>query len=262
MSTFLQKIHKLIRVFNNITRYPGVIYFDAPPVLKLLGGITRPLPATHYSQASQDAVLFNTFRSQIERGLIPKVFIDVGANDPLLHSNSRFFESQLGFKVLAVDALSEMEASWRQHRPDAEFVCSAVGRWPGELEFDVVAAGGSASMLSSVAGASSKASGLMAQRRRVAVKTLSQIVGERGVEMAGIVSMDIEGYEFEALSGIDFTRFKSSIFLIENNADMGVGKNNVRDLMLRNGYVYFANIWQFDDIFVHRTMLSGEPLHN
>lgn len=251
----LQRIQKVIPLLSLRFRYPGVIYYGAPSFFKAMGFDCRPLVNGHFSQHGQDELVFSAFFKALRESKYPDLFVDIGCNHPTVHSNSHFFESAHGFKVIAVDALAEIHALWRSTRPAADFVECAVGSSEGELSFDVVEGSDIDSMFSSVTGASQKKVATAVRTRTVKVRRIADILAERGVERAAILSMDIEGYELQALQGIDFSRFSAGVFIVENNGNMGMGDNEIRDLMIRNGYKYHARIWNLDDIFVHPDLL-------
>ena len=66
--------------------------------------------------------------------------------------------------------------------------------------------------------------------------------------------MDIEGYEIPALYGLDFGKTQIGALIIENNGNAGIGSDKLRSLLLSHGYVYWARIWNLDDIFVHSSV--------
>jgi len=252
----LQKLRKLATVIQHKLKYPDVIYHGAPSVLRLFGITSRRLKKGFFSQQGQDELLFTEFFKSINSKHFPKLFIDIGANHPFIHSNSYFFEKNQGYKVLAIDAIHEIHEMWTIKRPSAKFVECAVGAINGETSFDVIEGGDIESMFSSVSGASQKKILGPVINRTVQVRRISDILVEHEIQCAGIVSMDIEGYEFEALQGIDFSKFFAYIFIIENNGQLGLGDNKIRDMMIRNGYIYYARIWNLDDIFVHPDIVN------
>jgi FkbM family methyltransferase len=253
----LQRIQKIAPLLALKVRYPHVVYYGAPSFVKLFGFDCRPAIQGHFSQHGQDALVQREFLGGADEGRFPKTFIDIGCNDPVVHSNSYFFERDCGFRTVAVDALAEIGALWREQRPQADFVECAVGAADGELSFDVVAGDDTASMFSSVSGVSDKKAKVTSLTRTVKVRRIADILAQRGITRAAIVSMDIEGYELNALKGIDFGCFAAGVFVIENNGHAGLGSNEIRDLMIRNGYRYCARIWNLDDIFVHADLLPG-----
>ncbi len=252
----INKFRKLVLLFQLKLKYPEVVYFGAPRVVMLFGIPRRILRHGFYSQRGQDELVFTEFFRALNTRDFPKFFVDIGCNHPILHSNSFFFEMNQGYKVLAVDALAEVHALWRLRRPASDFAECAVGASAGEVSFDVVGGGNLESMFSSVSGSSQKGAAHPVSTRKVRVRRIADILAERGIQSAGILSMDIEGYELPALKGIDFSRFMAYVFIIENNSHEGLGCNHIRDLMIGNGYIYYARIWNLDDIFIHPELLT------
>jgi FkbM family methyltransferase len=252
----LRRARKIAPLLGQVRRYPSVRYYGAPPFVRAFGIRSHGLGKGFFSQLAQDELVFTEFFKGLQSGAFPKLFVDIGCNHPKVHSNSYFFETNQGYRVLAIDALREVRELWRKFRPDAEFVECAVGASDGELGFDVVEGSDIDSMFSSVSGASQKTVSAAVSKRTVKVRRIADILSERGIERAGIVSMDIEGYEFQALQGINFDKFSAGVFIIENNGEQGLGSNEIRDFMIRHGYVYFARIWNLDDIFVHQECLA------
>jgi len=250
------KLRKLFRIIQTRFRYPGVIYYGTPSFLKFLGISGRALPKGYQSQYGQDELVFTEFSKFLASGDFPKTFIDIGCNHPLTHNNSHFFQVNQGYRVVAVDALREAGELWREHRADADFVECAVGAGNGEVSFEVVEGSDFASMFSAVSGASHHQVAGACVTRTVKVRRISEILGERDIRCAGIVSLDVEGYELQALQGMDFDNFFAYVFIIENNSNLGTGSNLLRDLMISKGYRYFARIWSVDDIFIHPGLLA------
>ncbi len=252
----VQNIRKIAYLLQLRLKYPDVVYFGAPSFVKFFGISCRTPPKGFFSQMGQDELIFSEFFKFIDSKAFPRLFIDIGCNHPMIHSNSYFFEVNHGYKVLAVDALQEAHELWRTHRPNAEFVECAVGANNGELSFEVVEGDDIDSMFSSVSGASQKKILTAVTTRTVKVRRIEDILAERGIQRVGILSMDIEGYELQALQGIDFSQFVSYVVIVENNGHLGLGGNQLRDLMISHGYIYFARIWNLDDIFIHPDLLA------
>lgn len=253
----LNKIRKIIPLIQLKLKYPNVIYFGAPFFASVIGIRCRARRKGFYSQLGQDEIVFTEFFKFINNNDFPKLFIDIGCNHPLTHSNSYFFEFNQSYKVLAIDALQEMRELWQSKRPNAEFIECAVGEVGGVVNFDVLSGGEFGSMFSSVSEASKKVSTFPVTTRKVDVHRLEDIFNDRDIKRAGIVSIDIEGYELSALRGINFNAFKAYVYIIENNTiNNGLGCNDTRNLMIDNGYIYFARIWNLDDIFIHSELMG------
>lgn len=255
----LSKITSLTHLIKFLLRYPTVKIVGGPKFLRLLYSRQIESPPGFYSQAGQDSFVCANFFASITLDCFPKLFLDIGCNRPLMHSNSYFFEKYLGFRVLAIDALDAHQNEWSRLRPDSEFICAAVGERAGMIDFEVSEGeDNSADMFSSVAGASQKFQHLARKKTKVELRTIDSILSERQIDQVGIISIDIEGYELNALRGIDFSKTKVMVFIVENNSSGIMGSNSIRELLSTQGYVFYARTWCMDDIFVHPSMLNKE----
>jgi len=252
----ISKINKLFGLFRFKANYPKTIIIGGPAILRY---VCRWRPSTNgfYSQEGQDSFLLLEFYHLISSPDFPRMFLDVGCNHPINYNNSYFFEKELGFNVLAIDALDSYKSTWQEKRPAAKYVTCAVGEAPGKIEFAEEIGDGIESMFSSVVGYSDKATGLQKKVRVLSVNTIKKLLLESAINDVGIMSMDIEGYEVSALKGIDFSAVHFKLILVENNTKDFFGDKDVRELLLSTGYVFYARFWGLDDLFVHKSLLAG-----
>lgn len=245
-----QKLKKLIALLKIRNKYPRVVYFGAPFILRPFLRC-KPRVQGFYSQMGQDKLLLDFLNISNKTGL-NNIFVDVGCNDPEVHSNSLLFERDYGFRTIAIDAIQEMEERWRQKRPNATFVNTAVGSEKATVEFVISDLNSDVSMFSSVAGFSDK---ILSKKstRIVKQETLQSIFDSLGVDCISIMSLDIEGYEFNAIKGIDFDRTKINLMLVENNTvNHGLGDNSIRDYLISKGFDYVARVWNLDDLYIRK----------
>jgi FkbM family methyltransferase len=248
----LRKLQLTLALLSFLRRYPGTQIIGGPTAFAWLGSRHSQLPDGYFSQCGQDAFLSSRFAELIAAPAFPKIFVDVGCNHPLTHNNSHHFEKHLGFKVLAIDALPTHQKAWNELRPLATMDITAVGQEEGVVEFEEVdPAGRGGDMFSSVSGASGKAPTLGRRLRQVPVAPLSTILKRHGITSVGIMSIDIEGYEMQALQGIDFEACRIEIIILENNSDDVMGNDRIREFLMSRGYRFVARIWAMDDVFIH-----------
>jgi FkbM family methyltransferase len=141
--------------------------------------------------------------------------------------------------------------SWKTTRPTAEFLVKAVGQAHGIIEFEEVEeSGGSYDMFSSVKGSSIKSTNLVRKTRSIEIAPLTDILLERNLNSVGIMSIDIEGHEYEALLGLDLDKINVEILIIENNAKGVMGNDLIREYLTKREFKFIARIWDLDDVFI------------
>lgn len=251
INKFFKKAYLFFSLLNFLRRYPYVSMYGAPSFLRYISSRFKSLPSGIYSQSGQDALILTEFFERISGPGFPKIFVDVGCNHPVKHSNSYFFERFMNFQVLAIDALPNHQGSWASIRPAAEFLVAAVGKTRAIIEFDEIEdSGGSGDMFSSVKGSSMKSPNLERKTRSIEIVPLSEILSEKDLNSVGIMSIDIEGHEAEALQGINLDEVNVKIFIIENNTKSVLGDETIRQHLRQRGYKFVARIWDMDDIFL------------
>lgn len=138
-------------------------------------------------------------------------FIELGGNDGLQQSNSFMLERELGWRGVLIEAIPQLAAEAVRNRPKATVVCAAVAGPGGE---------GLARMSDQdLISAMSDSGG-----NWVATTTLSQIVDTvLNGHAPHLLSIDVEGFECEVLSGLDLTRHSPQWILVETNKPDVVG---------------------------------------
>jgi FkbM family methyltransferase len=163
---------------------------------------------TSYAQNAEDVLLRRLFPPD-HRGF----YIDVGANDPLENSVTRYFYEQ-GWQGINI----EPGGSFTQlvkHRPrDVNLnlgLSNVVGR---KTFYDFIDY--HAESTCSVAEAEAKrARGLRCVERSIAVTTLKAVCEEHVHRPIDFLSIDVEGHEREVLEGGDWERFRPVAIVVE-----------------------------------------------
>jgi FkbM family methyltransferase len=162
-------------------------------------------------------------------------YVEAGGNDGYTQSNTYFLERFRGWTGMLVEPMSALAAEARRNRPGARVVqCALVAPERSgevvEMEF--------ADLMSSVRGTRPddwiRFGNLLGWRdphvEQVPARTLSELLDEAGMHEITLLSLDIEGYELEALQGLDLARHRPRWIVVEMH-DLEQGRRDIGGLL-------------------------------
>jgi FkbM family methyltransferase len=161
-------------------------------------------------------------------GGIPGFFVDVGANDPVLDSQSQHLEAR-GWTGLLVEPDPDCCELLRRNRSGTviEMACSSPENAGKQLQLNRAGPHSTLEDQPIALGAVVRSTVL------VCCETLDAMLREHGAPVGfDLLSIDIEGHELTALSGFDFDHWQPRLVLIEDH----VTHHLKHALMRSNGY--------------------------
>jgi FkbM family methyltransferase len=207
-------------------------------------------PALHDLDRKLDAL--------IDRG--GGFFVEAGANDGFTQSNTYWLERFRGWRGILIEPMPTYLEECRRERPDATVVHAAlVPRGHGadtiRMQFG--------DLMSSVHGAHGDAAeelrwvepGLVLGWREtyevdVPARTLSDILDEHGAPEVDLLSLDVEGFEPQALRGLDLERHAPRWIVVEAH-DLDLGRAAIEEV-LGEAYVLEAQLSPLDLLYRRR----------
>lgn len=193
-----------------------------------------------------------------EENIQNKFFIEAGANDGLSQSNTAMLEFQHGWKGICVEPNLTNYERCINNRPRSIVVQAAL------VGDDHV---GSTIKGTFNDNSITRANGLMSACDEgnmetfpefvcdVPARTLTSIMDWWAKDTPiGFLSLDVENYEIQALSGLDFNRYRPKIILME------IGRWNIEgvidehmEFMKNRGYIHTSSLTDHDFVFIDRT---------
>lgn len=196
-----------------------------------------------YSQFGEDASIASYLRVL---GRSCRHYLDIGANDPVLHSNSYLFYRDGGSGLL-VEANPVIARRLRRKRPrDTVVNKGVVAHGSGTMQLHVMDMDG-LSTLSDEWSAKVAEEGMAKGTRSVTVPVLGindllrQHAPAAEIDFA---SLDIEGLDFDVLQAWDFDSWRPFLFCIETVVASGKGylrNDEISALMSARGYAPLFN---------------------
>lgn len=194
----------------------------------------------YYSQFYQDMYLDNVIFSTKTK---PGFFLDVGGNHPTYINNTYYFETK-GWKGLAFEPQPAMNQLWKQER-STPCLQIAIGEHEGKVEFNEYKENYMSGISHVV-----DFNGQIESSYEVRCRALKDVLKEREIKNIDFMSLDVEGYEYEVLKGIDFKQVNIYCIVIENNKGIESEKR-IRNLLLEQGYRLQARLW-IDEIWIKK----------
>ncbi len=162
-----------------------------------------------YAQNAEDVLLWRALRD-----VAAGCYIDVGANDPELHSVTKAFYDR-GWRGINIEPMPSYRAVFEQQRPRDTNLNVAAGAAAGQITlYDVPDMNGWASTDSAVAGVH-RAEGYAVVEHTVPLRTLADICQQYVHGPVHFLKIDVEGFEADVLRGMDFQACRPWIVVVE-----------------------------------------------
>lgn len=187
-----------------------------------------------FAQEMEDIILYHMLRDVSE----PIRWIDVGANDPIELSVTKFFENAGGGYGINIEPQKEYIKKLNADRPKDTNLAVGVGSENGTLELHGTGVMASFDSKNKWVQTVGKDLGSYS----VPVVTLGQICRENLTEQDTIhfLKIDVEGWERECLLGMDFSRYRPWLICIESTQPETMERpwEQWESILLDQGYLF------------------------
>lgn len=203
-----------------------------------------------YSQLGEDKYIYEKYFKDKHTG----VFLELGAMDGVVYSNTKFFEDTLHWSGVLIEPHPGMFRTLQANRPSSKCYNCAVSNEDADITMLVNPYCPAVSSIEKTAyGAFVYGKkGWHEHSYKINVKTrrLVDILNDAGVTHIDFFSLDVEGHEYEVLKTMNWS-IPVHVLLIETFDD-DPNKENIRSFLTDKGFVYDGKC-AHNEIWVNRT---------
>jgi FkbM family methyltransferase len=213
-----------------------------PFITSIIQGTGMPAPTIEpvmrptFAQAYEDVIIHAYMYANVERYNGKKIrFIEIGANHPVATSNSFFFE-QIGIQSVLVEANNELCKLLTKFRPSSIVVNAAIvnSNEPFVKFYLSTLHEISSTDKRFVAEWDNGRQGI-ANEIDVPAMRIGALLDTYNTEIDDfILSIDVEGKDYDLLSDIDFTKHRPSVIIIEPSEEYQPGTVDRMCTYMRN----------------------------
>ena len=212
----------------------------------------------YYSQSREDIFLNQTIFKNKQNG----VYIELGALDGILYSNTKFFEDSLNWSGILIEPHPDKFKKLQINRPNNFLFNNLVSCHKEPLEFRYfvdchAAVSGVENTLSQhhfdTYFESNSEWNKSLPQNKIFIKpiSLTGIVKSTGLTHIDFLSLDVEGHEYEVLKSWDFS-IPIDVILIETLGVQPEKDELCREILIKNNYNFMTK-YEHNEIFVHNT---------
>jgi len=200
------RLHTLPTYLSQFGLCTGMRFYLAD----LLRAALDPYAQVTYAQGGEDSIL----RSLL--GPRPGFYVEVGANHPQ-HASNVFHLYRRGWRGISIEPNKRLAAAHRRLRRRDTMVAAVVS----DAETEVIFTEFDEPLVSSVdptfvSMMQAKFGKQVTGTRRMTARSLTSILDERGAPPSfELLSIDVEGHDFQVLSSLDLERYRPGVIVIE-----------------------------------------------
>lgn len=192
------------------------------------------------------------------------IFVELGALDGLLYSNTLAFERFFNWTGLLIEPVPSNYVKLEQNRPQATTVHSAVCNHTGKMEFvGSGATAGATENMSAKHRRKFQSNWDFFHRNQYAVscEPLASIFQRHGIDHVDFLSVDVEGAEWTVLESISFSQVNIAVIVVELDGTNTTKDENCRQLLRKHAYQFdfriAANEYWYHPTYLKHSMLQA-----
>ena len=188
---------------------------------------------TFYSQQGEDLLIYRNF---INLKTNDGIFLELGACDGLLYSNTMFFEKYLGFNGILIEPVSRFYEKLIKNRKHNICYNNAISQ--NENDVEILVNGAVSGIRENMQKTFIDNWHSKSQIVKVKTKTLSGIFKENDIKYIDFFSLDVEGGELDVLKTIDWNNITIYLICIELDDHNEEKNKECRQILIDNGFIF------------------------
>jgi FkbM family methyltransferase len=214
----------------------------------------------YYSQCEEDCFLNTNLFKNKKNG----IYIELGALDGILYSNTKFFEDTLNWKGILIEPHPDKFKQLQINRPNNYLFNDLVSCYSEPLKFRYFI--NSCAAVSGVENTLSQFhfdtffennnewyKTIEQDSVYITPTTLTNIIKSTNITHIDLMSLDVEGHEYEVLQSWDFS-IPIDIILIETLGVQPDKDELCRQILIKNSYKFLYK-YKHNEIFIHNTYI-------
>ena len=205
----------------------------------------------YFSEAGQDMLVKDNFFKNQKSGF----FLEIGAFDGIEGSNCYHFEKFMNWQGIAVEASPSQFEKLKKNR-NCKLMNVAIGSENKQVEFYEVIEG--FTQMSGINNSNFKNSFERIKKNskskinkiNIECKTFENLIPSD--QIIDLLSIDIEGNEFDVLKSINFDKYQIKVIILENNVPKEL---SYLDFFFKKNFYYFDRVGM-DEIYYNKKYFS------
>jgi FkbM family methyltransferase len=189
-----------------------------------------------YSQSGEDMIL-DTIFYRVNYGC----YVDVGANNPLIQSNTHFFYRK-GWRGVNIDALPDSMSLFKKIRPQDINIEAAISDDEAELTYYMFESSFYNTFCDKDIDKIKEVAKLIGTKKIKTTK-LESIFDKLNLQSIDFISIDVEGLDLKVLKSNNWCKYRPRVIVCEFFST-GIGSlinDNVYQFLTENGYRFLCN---------------------
>ncbi|MEA5516905.1 FkbM family methyltransferase [Nodularia sp. UHCC 0506] len=197
-----------------------------------------------YSQTGEDRIIhaiINIYGKWEKADFSSQYYVEVGCNEPIQYSNT-FDLYKRGWKGLCIDGNELLINKFKKLRPNDTSVCAVVSNSKDKITFTEFSDSGVSSVNQQHIEEWKKYSKIVSQKKITPISLNEVLDKYQAPKQFGLLSIDVEGHDFEVLSSINLDIYQPTLIIVEMTGFniSNVDSSNIFKYLKNYGYKIIA----------------------